>query len=130
MSDTRQRLDTLSPTPPPPPGGEERPTGWVVLVGTIISNETVDFHLAFSWDSELHTYQQDAIDAGLRKLGHDDFNIGYVEDGCLLWFGWMRDQFPEEDYVNAAKQFGWTTLVPSPAGGEEGDDTAQPEEPT
>jgi hypothetical protein len=47
----------------------------------------------YSWDGQRHDTRQAAIDAGLRGLGHDDFNVGTVEDGRLVAFGWDQYDF-------------------------------------
>lgn len=91
------------------------PNGWVALAGTIISNADIDFAMVYNWDEIYHPTKKEAIKAGY-ELAHDtdDFNLGQVVDGELVWFGWMDDKHPVEDYAEVAEQFGWS----SPEGGE------------
>lgn len=50
----------------------------------------------YIWDSTRHRTRTAALKAGWRELGHDDFNIGTLEDGRLVAFGWGDWDFGPE----------------------------------
>jgi len=84
-------------------------TGWVALAGSIVgtasANETV-----YRWDHRYHPTKVGALNAGFGLAhGTDDFNVGRVVNGKLVWFGWMHEEHPAEDRPAVAAQFGWTT---------------------
>lgn len=89
------------------------PSGWVALCGKIIMDGTRDGSrstVTYAWDGVYHPAKALAVGAGWRLAdGTDDFNIGWVERGRLVWFGWGDEQHPVEDYPAVAAQFGWTT---------------------
>lgn len=83
-------------------------TGWVALVGHIIG--TVDnWGTVYDWDGTYYADKKRAVSAGFIAAESDDFNLGYVENGKLTWFGWMDDKHPDEGYPAVAEQFGWRT---------------------
>lgn len=49
-----------------------------------------------------------AVRAGLRTLGHDDFNIGVLRGGRLVELWWMDEQIeePPEVLAEIARQIG------------------------
>ena len=55
-----------------------------------------DYSWSYSWNGELHPTRQAAIKAGLRDFGSDDFNVGQVKDGVLVWWGWMTEEHAED----------------------------------
>lgn len=88
-----------------------KPNGWVALAGHIISSGD-RWHTDYSWDRRYYPTKPAAIKAGFPlAAGTDDFNVGHVVDGVLVWFGWMDHQFINtEDYVGPAEQWDW--IVP------------------
>lgn len=73
--------------------------------------DTWDGRREFAWDGLRHATHEAAITAGWSTYGHDDFNIGRVQDGDLVWFGWM---FNEVDHERAevARQLGLGAGIP------------------
>lgn len=87
------------------------PSGWVAVAGQIVGN--LDDHFTmWTWNGGYCTTRKAAATLGFSYFGSDDFNIGHVRDGELVWFGWMDEQFKSrEDYVDVAERFLWS--VPS-----------------
>lgn len=85
-----------------------QPTGWVALAGHLVGN--ADYaEMVYNWDGKYHAAKGAARAAGFTLAdGTDDFNLGHVVDGRLVWFGYMDDQHPVEDYPEVAEQFGWS----------------------
>lgn len=82
-------------------------SGWVALHGRIVGNPD-NWVTDYYWDGVFHEEKESAIRSGFEYADSDDFNIGHVVDGVLVWFGWMDKQFTErEDYLEPAKQHGW-----------------------
>jgi hypothetical protein len=50
--------------------------------------------------------RQDAITAGLRDFGSDDFNVGRIKGGALVEFGWMDEMWNAEDVAETAAVLG------------------------
>ena len=48
----------------------------------------------------------DAISHGFIEFGHDDFNVGKLERGRLVWWGWMDEEHPSEDRAEVALALG------------------------
>lgn len=92
-------------------------TGWVWLDGHIVGNMERGYECLYNWNGATFTTQQAAMRAGLRDYGSDDFNVGHLVNGTLVWFGWMEDQHPVEDYASVAEQFGWASPAVERAGG-------------
>jgi hypothetical protein len=67
----------------------------------------MEFDVTYSWNQAYYESRDDAIAGGWHQADSDDFNIGYVEDSVLTWFGWMNKQHPVEDYAAVAEQHGW-----------------------
>lgn len=64
----------------------------------------------YGWDQRYWPSKTQAVRAGYELANDtDDFNLGYVEEGRLTWFGWMDEQHPVEDYPAVAEQFGWSS---------------------
>lgn len=82
-------------------------TGWVALHGRIVGNPD-KWETVYRWNGEYHPSKERAVAAGCLAAESDDFNVGKVEDGRLVWFGWMDEQLPAEDYPAVAAQIGWT----------------------
>jgi hypothetical protein len=86
-----------------------KPNGWVALAGHIVGS--LDKWVTdYSWDRHYYKTKRLAIAAGTHQAdGTDDFNVGHVVDGALVWFGWMDKQFTDhEDYAGPAEQWDWT----------------------
>jgi hypothetical protein len=82
--------------------------GWVALVGHIVGNPH-QWSTVYSWNFLFYPNKKQAIRQGFIQAESDDFNIGYVDNGKLTWFGWMDEQHPIEDYPAIAEQFGWSS---------------------
>lgn len=80
-------------------------TSYIYIVHQIVGNPE-SWSDVYYWDGAHHTSLGAAINAGRKALGHDDFNTGRVEDGCLVWFGWERDHHEDADLVDIANQIG------------------------
>lgn len=61
------------------------------IVGSLDAWST-DYH----WNGKTYPRRADAIKAGLREYGSDDFNIAHLAHGVVDWFGWMNE--PHELY--------------------------------
>lgn len=82
-------------------------TGWVCLAGQIVG--TLDnYSTVYTQAGGLFTNQDAACKAGVKILGHDDFNVAHVVDGKVVWWGWMNEPHPIDDAAEAAGQYGWT----------------------
>ena len=81
-------------------------TGWISVaarwVGTLEDLSTI-----YEWDGTLHPSRAYAISAGFETYGSDDFNVARVKDGALVWFGWMDEAHPLDQYGDAAEQLGF-----------------------
>lgn len=82
-------------------------TGWVWVQGQIVGT-LEDYHHVYHWNGGTFTTSEDAIKAGGRELGHDDFNVAHVVNGKVVWWGWMDEPHPLDDATEAAEQHGWT----------------------
>jgi len=69
---------------------------YVVITQQIEGNERVGFDAYFYSDLKFYDRRNDAIGHGLRVFGHDDFNIGTVQGGHLVAFGWGDWDFGPE----------------------------------
>jgi hypothetical protein len=58
-------------------------------------------------DGTHHPTADAAITAGFTACRCDDFNVGRVQDGRLVWFGWMDHEIPTDRY-RVAHQIGLT----------------------
>lgn len=85
----------------------ENEAGWVALAGqwVTIGGETKTL---YNWDERYWPNRAAAIAAGVELAhGTDDFNLAYVEDDTVFWWGWMTEAHAIEDAEEAADQFGW-----------------------
>jgi len=80
-------------------------TGWIAAAGHIVGTLD-DWSTCYDWDGALHSSRNAAIRAGLRQFGSDDFCVGHVEDGVLVWWGWMNEEHPAEDRDTVAEALG------------------------
>jgi hypothetical protein len=80
-------------------------TGWIAAAGQITGNlET--WTMVYTFDGTGHATREQAISAGFRQFGCDDFNVGRVESGYLAWWGWMDEEHPAEDRAEVAESLG------------------------
>jgi hypothetical protein len=70
--------------------------GYVVITQQIEGNERVGFDAYYYSDLKYFTTREAALRHGARERGSDDFNIGTVEDGKLVAFGWGDWDFSVE----------------------------------
>ena len=85
----------------------EDETGWVALAGqwVTIGGETKTL---YNWDERYWSNKAAAIAAGYELAnGSDDFNLARVDNGKVVWWGWMAEAHPIDDAEEAADQFGW-----------------------
>jgi hypothetical protein len=80
--------------------------GWYVVRPAIVGS-LEDWDTVYYWDSrEVHPDRAAAIAAGLDFYGHDDWNVGQVKHGALVWWGWMDEEHPCDDREYVAKRLG------------------------
>jgi hypothetical protein len=82
-------------------------TGWIAAAGHIVGTLD-DWSTCYDWDGQTYPSRSAAIGAGFQQFGSDDFNIGRIEDDCLVWWGWMNEEHPAEDRVAVAADLGLT----------------------
>jgi len=80
-------------------------TGWIATFGQIVGNLD-NWETVWHWDRKFHPTRRAAITAGFETFGSDDFNVAQVDDGRVVWFGWMDEKHPDEDYPEVAAQLG------------------------
>lgn len=80
--------------------------GWFAAAGQIVGNMERGFETVYTWDRSTHEKRGYAISHGFSEFGHDDFNIGRVVDGELVWWGWMDEEHPAEDRAEVAQALG------------------------
>lgn len=86
----------------------ETKTGWAALAGqwTTVGD---DMKTVYSWDGRFWPTAEAAIVAGYELAnGTDDFNVAQVDDGTIVWWGWMTEAHALADAEEAAEQFGWS----------------------
>lgn len=76
-------------------------SGWLAATSYPVGS-LADWSWSYSWDGQLHPTREAAIKAGFAGFGSDDFNVGQVKGGVLVWWGWMDEEHPAEDRVSAA----------------------------
>lgn len=87
--------------------------GWFAAAGRIVG--TLDrYEIVYSWDRTTYQTRGLAISAGFSAFGSDDFNVGRVENGVLVWWGWMDEQHPAEDLAEAAVALDLRPLAVAP----------------
>jgi len=77
-----------------------------IVIAARIVGSLEDWLMDYRWDGRRHATRQEAIDAGIDELGHDDFLIGGVVGERLVWLGWQfeeREHDPEE-FADVAAQ--------------------------
>ncbi|MGB3443846.1 MAG: hypothetical protein WBA97_34345 [Actinophytocola sp.] len=87
-------------------------TGWVCLQGSIVGT-VENYSTVYTRSGGLFTSQHSACEAGIKTLGHDDFNVAHVVNGEVVWWGWMEEPHPIDDAAEAAEQFGWSVAEAS-----------------
>lgn len=80
-------------------------SGWFAAAGHMVGN-VHQWSMEYTWDGTVYPTRAMAISHGIGVFGHDDFNVGRLENGDLVWWGWMDEQHPEEDYAEAAEDLG------------------------
>lgn len=89
----------------PSPTPRMRVTGWFAAAGQMIGNPS-QWSMDYTWDGTAFDSRAMAISHGFGVFGHDDFNVGRLEDGELVWWGWMDEEHPAEDRAEAARDLG------------------------
>lgn len=85
---------------------ENNTSGWIALAGQWVTIGG-DTKTIYNWDERYWPNRAAAIAAGWELIGSDDFNIAFVEDDTVFWWGWMTEPHPITDADDAADQFGW-----------------------
>jgi uncharacterized small protein (DUF1192 family) len=67
-------------------------TSYIVIVQSIVGGDEREMSTVYNWDGRHHLSIDAAVDAGWKTFDHDDFNVGRVEDGKLVWFGWEHEE--------------------------------------
>jgi hypothetical protein len=76
--------------------------GWFWAAGHIVGN-VHEWSTVYGSDGELYPSREAAIAAGFKRAdASDDFNVGRVVSGELVWFGWMDEQHPPDEYGEVA----------------------------
>jgi hypothetical protein len=61
----------------------------------------------YYWDSRKGRLSRaDAIAEGLEAYGSDDFCVAHIVEDHLVWWGWMDQEHPDEDRMEAAVGLG------------------------
>ncbi len=81
---------------------------FIVLCGSIVGNMQDGFDVIYDWNQVFYDLRKDAIAAGWKERGSDDFNIGVVRAGRLVGFAWMDDPMgaSTEDLREIEEQIG------------------------
>jgi hypothetical protein len=98
--------------------------GWFAAAGHIVGNIDT-WSTCYDWSGRLHESRADAISAGFSDFGSDDFNVGCVENGRLMWVGWMDEEHPIEDYADLAQQLGFDRAPASTGDSQQPKDSQQ-----
>jgi hypothetical protein len=83
-------------------------TTHIVILRTITSADPTVGSEAF-WDGKHYPTEESAITGGFNDYGAsrlDDFNVGRVQNGRLVWFGWMFRHELDSDRIRVAQQIG------------------------
>jgi hypothetical protein len=80
-------------------------TGWFAAAGQIVG-DLENCEMVYSWDGTVHESRGYAISAGFTEFGHDDFNIGRLEQDRLVWWGWMDEEHSDADHPAVARALG------------------------
>jgi hypothetical protein len=83
-------------------------SGWVALAGHIVGTPQ-NWETVWTWDEKYHPTRDAAVRAGFGLTGSDDFDLGEVRNGILVWFGWMDKEHPPEDWAAVAGALGWAS---------------------
>jgi hypothetical protein len=81
-------------------------TGWFATAASIYGFGPGKWDEYYSWDGQTFSSRELAISHGWSLYGSDDFNVGYMEDGTLVWFGWMNKEFGWQDREFVAPKLG------------------------
>lgn len=86
-------------------------TGWVALRGRVVGGPSDPYRIVYDWDDNYYESRGYAISAGFDLAESDDFNVARVENGRLVWFGWMDEPHEEDDWPREelAERYGWVT---------------------
>lgn len=79
--------------------------GWFAMQSQVHGGGSIDFYWTYNWDGTTHATRNLAISHGFTRFECDDFNVGQIEGGKLVWFGWM-DKPLLEDIASTAVELG------------------------
>jgi hypothetical protein len=79
---------------------------YIVIAQSIVGSPERGYATVYNWDGRHHASVDAAIDAGWERFDHDDFNVGRVEAGKLVWFGWQREELPDYDLDEITEHIG------------------------
>lgn len=75
---------------------------YVVLIASIVGNETAGFHTEWHADKARAQSLSAAIHRGFSEHDRsDDFNVGVMRDGSLLAVLWMNEVVDDDPFVLA-----------------------------
>ena len=78
-------------------------TEYIVIVSRAWMNET-GFGFNHYTDGERFAERADAIRHGFTLNESDDFNVGTVENGRLVAYGWMREDFDDDESLSVIER--------------------------
>lgn len=64
--------------------------GWIAVQCQIVGTSGHYEH-SYSQTGRVHRSRALAISHGFSEFGHDDFNVGQIKHGKLVWWGWMDE---------------------------------------
>lgn len=86
-----------------PTHGHATSLEWIVVGQRIVTTDNDSIAAVYLWDGKRFASREQAVGAGFRAFGCDDFSIGQVRGKRLAWFGWM-DESKEADRAEVARQ--------------------------
>lgn len=99
----------------------ETRNGWFAAEGHIVGNVN-NWTTEYCVTGKFYESRALAISAGFSEFRHDDFNVGRVKNGRLVWFGWMDEKHPADDYHEVAAALGLKPPTKTSAPVSTGDD--------
>lgn len=78
--------------------------GWLWTDGHIVGDLS-SWRTEYGWNGKTYPTRDQAIHAGLRDYGSDDFNIAHIESGIVDWWGWMDEPHELNDASEFASQY-------------------------
>lgn len=70
-------------------------TGWIAVASQVVGTPG-DYDYAYDWDGTVQPTRDQAVSHGFELFGCDDFNVGEVRNGRLVWWGWMDHDLSQD----------------------------------